>query len=574
MHQRRVRRHRLLRPFTAWLVACVAPTASGEPGTGRGPEPATGSDQPTWLEAEGWLDDVPQAPAQGLAPAAEPDLQAAVRRVLETASARTVALHLADGTGSGVWVRGPWILTARHVVGSPTPGRTRRLTVYFPDGGIAAATTVPVSEWPAEPHPELSWLRLLGERAAPEPLVVAPEAPAAGSWVLAMGHPGGYQAQRPIASRLGRVEAPAKRAHAGQIQSTAPLLPGDSGGPLFDLEGRVVGIHSRVGGTALTNFHVDTTRALQGMTQVQGPARPAVPEPPQLPASASAAVASVEVDGRPVALATRVAPGRFVMPAGALPAEADLLLLRLARRADAEDRRALVARVEHLDRRAGLATLVAPVERTDDLPPASVFDAAADADTAAGTGPGDLLVSAGPGPTPLAVSLASTAPVRVPSGAVLGVVLAHAQQEATVRSVAAGHALRRGDTVIGWAGRPLRGRDALEAAVAAALPGDAVLLDVVDAAGTRRQVEVVLREGQTLTRHAERVSAASGRVSRRRSGFERAVIHDAVLPPHRCGGPVYGSDGRFRGINLARVDRTTTLLLPTDALATWLSRLP
>jgi serine protease Do len=31
---------------------------------------------------------------------------------------------------------------------------------------------------------------------------------------------------------------------------------GDSGGPLFDLEGRVVGIHSRIGPTLNMNFHV------------------------------------------------------------------------------------------------------------------------------------------------------------------------------------------------------------------------------------------------------------------------------------------------------------------------------
>ena len=30
------------------------------------------------------------------------------------------------------------------------------------------------------------------------------------------------------------------------IQSTALMEPGDSGGPLFDLQGRVIGIHSRL----------------------------------------------------------------------------------------------------------------------------------------------------------------------------------------------------------------------------------------------------------------------------------------------------------------------------------------
>ena len=33
-------------------------------------------------------------------------------------------------------------------------------------------------------------------------------------------------------------------------------MGGDSGGPLFDMHGRVIGIHSRIGGSARANLHV------------------------------------------------------------------------------------------------------------------------------------------------------------------------------------------------------------------------------------------------------------------------------------------------------------------------------
>jgi serine protease Do len=40
------------------------------------------------------------------------------------------------------------------------------------------------------------------------------------------------------------------------LRTDCTLVGGDSGGPLFDLEGRVVGIHSRIGPTLNMNFHV------------------------------------------------------------------------------------------------------------------------------------------------------------------------------------------------------------------------------------------------------------------------------------------------------------------------------
>jgi serine protease Do len=80
----------------------------------------------------------------------------------------------------------------------------------------------------------------------------------AGQWCIATGHPGGYKTGRTPVVRLGRI------LHAGKmvINTDCTLVGGDSGGPLFDLQGKVIGIHSRIGNSIANNMHVpvDTYR--------------------------------------------------------------------------------------------------------------------------------------------------------------------------------------------------------------------------------------------------------------------------------------------------------------------------
>jgi serine protease Do len=75
-----------------------------------------------------------------------------------------------------------------------------------------------------------------------------------GQWVVSLGHPGGPKEGRPPVVRLGRVESNTK----DLVRSNCTLVGGDSGGPLFDLDGNVIGIHSRIGFTLAQNIHVPT----------------------------------------------------------------------------------------------------------------------------------------------------------------------------------------------------------------------------------------------------------------------------------------------------------------------------
>lgn len=72
-------------------------------------------------------------------------------------------------------------------------------------------------------------------------------------WCVALGHAGGFQADRSPPVRLGRVLENNPKVF---LTTDSALIGGDSGGPLFDLEGKVIGIHSNIGFSLSQNNHV------------------------------------------------------------------------------------------------------------------------------------------------------------------------------------------------------------------------------------------------------------------------------------------------------------------------------
>lgn len=73
-----------------------------------------------------------------------------------------------------------------------------------------------------------------------------------GQWVLMLGHPSGLKPERSAPVRLGRVQ---RVPETGYLVTDCTMQGGDSGGPLFDMQGRVVGINSRIDGNLARNMH-------------------------------------------------------------------------------------------------------------------------------------------------------------------------------------------------------------------------------------------------------------------------------------------------------------------------------
>ena len=72
---------------------------------------------------------------------------------------------------------------------------------------------------------------------------------------ISVGHAGGFHENRGVVVRFGRIAEVYSR-NLGHTRSTCLMEPGDSGGPLFDIQGRVIGIHSSIEQNLDQNFEV------------------------------------------------------------------------------------------------------------------------------------------------------------------------------------------------------------------------------------------------------------------------------------------------------------------------------
>jgi serine protease Do len=194
-------------------------------------------------------------------------LQASVKSVVDKCTPATVAILYGMSAGSGVIVNEDGlVLTAAHVIreydapklgamegkvlpytsgksvkvmlpdGTKVDGKTLGINAGDDSGMVQITTKGPNNgKWPFAPITKSSDVRK-------------------GQWVVSLGHPSGPKEGRSPVARLGRVLGTGDRV----LRTDCTLVGGDSGGPLFDLNGRVIGIHSRIGLSLALNYHVPT----------------------------------------------------------------------------------------------------------------------------------------------------------------------------------------------------------------------------------------------------------------------------------------------------------------------------
>lgn len=145
------------------------------------------------------------------------------------------------------------IVTNDHVIAREDGSAAKQISVRLPSGSVVSAVLVA-----RDPHSDLALLRVRSRRVKPASFRSDLSTVAVGDWVVAIGNPkvlkepvtSGY-----ITALLDNVEIQNLPGVTSVIESTVPLEHGNSGGPLVDVDGWVIGINTgelQDGGRALS----------------------------------------------------------------------------------------------------------------------------------------------------------------------------------------------------------------------------------------------------------------------------------------------------------------------------------
>jgi serine protease Do len=580
-------RRPLIRLLRTCLVSCAVLLAGNASGVIAGQEPQRSTVAP----------DVRRVEADRVVDFR--DVQERARRAAEKVRQSVVAVE----KGSGIIISAQGlILSQSHVSHGETRRPGDRVKVVLHDGRECPAELLG-----ANPTHDISLLKLV----APGPYVFTPldgeSKVEAGDWVLMFGHPFTYQPGRAALARLGRV---IDRTDEG-FCTDCLMASGDSGGPFFSLDGKLVGILrtgtaelNRLAGDALTiRRHIGqimsstsvsvVARHLDEMKRGEVPAlardesdripRELSKAPARLPVGnwllgpdtlasfpaidprLGACVVQILNGGAQIALGTVVgADGEILTKASELPPEPQCRL---------HNGRVVAATVVALDAAFDLALLRV------DAAGEGLREIAWPADRISPT-VGTILAAVGfGGGPPTGVGIVSAPRRNVPNAARPDYALP-LRQPATIpglkgkssldgkyrvsepwdAALAAG--IQPGDVVLSLDGRAITKVDDIVACTRGRLSGDVVTAKIVRG---EKEMEIKIPLCASNSRFPNH--------NYRYKDFPEVLEHAVPLFPHECGGPLVDLHGRFIGINIARAGPHGCAAIPADRVGQLLADL-
>lgn len=488
------------------------------------------------------------------------------------------------GSGTVVTSDG-MVLTAGHCFDRPGI----RLKVRFDNGVTANAVTLG-----HETSTDYGLVQITDEGEWPAVEIGDPAELVADEVCVMYGHPDGYKEDRPSVPRLGTYSG---HADNGMLRTSCIMMPGDSGGPLFNLQGKVVGINSEIEIPLDKNFHVSVapatknwqrlvdSEAWEGESRRQSRDRGHTPAPKPsettdrgtlLPGGldalrdgfspAATQVAPSVVRVRSVrgedlfgCLGIVVDSGGWIVSKSSRVGDFDI-------RCDIQGGQVLTARVIQRDPSLDLVLLRVDAKRL-----AAVDLGAAD------LGPiGTLVGSIGRLGDPIYAGVLGGQPRKITNRkwGLLGVTF---QQQsaggAKIRKLSSGAPAEGAGILVGDLVTSIMGQDVATYGEVVELlrktqPYQTINL-TIERDGESKDVTLRLgtsdRGSQDLLGHNSHpadFTVSSGRSA----GFAAAFRHDMPLEIWECGGPVIDLNGRVVGMNISRLERSGSLALPVSVV--------
>ncbi|WP_316789739.1 S1C family serine protease [Pedobacter frigoris] len=498
----------------------------------------------------------------------------------------TLSKRVLSGMFSGVVVDAAgYILSAAHAV---RPDRIYQ--IYFPNGktfiakGLGRipandAAILKIIEKGVWPFAEMGWS---GSLKKYEPCI-------------SIAYPGSLPQLKPTL-RFGYVVD--RNAKNGFIQTTCLMEPGDSGGPVFDLKGRVIGLHSQIELGLDGNFEiavdlyrkywkaltvaksyselppadsllssdplVNQLNSISGLENINENfsklesvlERSSFTVKSQLEGKESTVLGTL-FNAAPFADKKMTTDKSFLISKSSMVGESPLVVIK----AD----KVIAARVIKRDDANDLVLLEINGKMKNGV------DLNVRKDSIGFNEIGKFLISPHPDNSGQ-IGVLGNAGVNiknVPNSGFLGVttelkdgliVLTTLQR----RSPASLAMLRVGDQLLSVNGKAINDPEDLVNEIQKFKPEQKVKLQI------KRGEEEFTKDIKLASRLNVRTHIAdqfTDGKSERRFGFDRVFVHDSKLKPTECGGPVFDMEGMFYGINIARFSRTSSIAVPAKTVA-------
>ena len=500
----------------------------------------------------------------------------------------TVKMQQAGPQFSAVVVtREGHILTAAHV---NTPGQTYMVT--FPDGVSCIAVGLGEIELAETPMmPDVAMMKIKTKGVWPFAEMGWSSAVKVNDPMISISYPETLNQKIPLV-RFGNVTNVLNK--YGFLQSTCRMEPGDSGGPLFDRHGRVIGLHSAINVDVDYEVPVDLYRKYwnalhEARTYTAYPPQEVLIEPNLVIDSVAAlgfptlnsrsrkfnktierfanhvvSINSSLTDSIQPILGTLVKSGKatYIVSKSSMIGADPVALLdngkRISLRTIYRDKNTDLVLLQPVSKVSGGISLPSFVKDTinkDQLGTLliSALKPAEDSEVSV-LGSTNFSLNKVAGMAYLGAAVAYKSPVAITvvqpgspadiAGLKVGDQLVRIDDAAIIKPEDYGNQLMKY-----WA-------------------GDTIMFDITREGSLHsNQITLASRPERPATHPADMFA---GGKSKRRDGFDAIFAHGANIKPNQCGGPVFDQNGRFYGINIARFSRTSTIVVSAQAISTFI----
>jgi len=490
-----------------------------------------------------------------------------------------------SGQFSGVVVSADgYILTAAHTI---LPGKNYK--VFFPDGRECIALALGKIENKDTPGiPDVGMMKITDKGTWPFAEMGYSASLVKNEPCISISYPESLNQTLPTL-RLGQV-AEVKNEY-GFIRSTCKMEPGDSGGPLFDYYGRVIGLHSAIDISEDMNFEIPVDLYHRYWTALNKETLyTAFPEKPDS-VKADPLFSVIKKENKQKALhpefeAPKVKNSTLLIKSvlkGKVQ-EIDATLLNV-KTANGDKKQFLLSKNTMIGENAQLynngssapLTLIGRDQESDLIlfQMGEKITGGVDLDLA----PNDtakmemgrfLYTIEHDGKTMRSV-LGSTLfnLPKINSQPYLGAMVVYNSSPVQFSLIKEGSpaekaGLKVGDELISINGKAIKKANEFAPEILKYWANDEVTFEWANTTGKMSKTFKLDGRGQSVFNHP--AEQFEGGKSERRDGFNAIFTHDAAIKANVCGSPVFDWEGRFYGINIARFSRTTTVVVPKKTI--------